>query len=457
MIAIIFLLALLVVVLIMAATGSMPSVIVTELAVISVTFAVFFLTGIYVAAALGVLGLVTSVAFATRPVHLFFGQIAWNASTNFLLVAVPLFILMGEIMLRSGVSDRLYRALNVWVGRLPGGLLHTNIVSSAVFSAVSGSSIATAATIGSVALPYFERTRYPTRFVLGSLAAGGALGNLIPPGIAFIIYALLTDTSVGKLYAAGFVAGGVIAALFVLYILIYSLAVRWRPEEVHMTWTQRLASLWEIGPIGVLMFLVLGTIYVGIATPTEAAALGVVGSLVLAATSRRLDLPMLWTAVRATARTTSMIGFITVSAFVLNFALSSIRLPQMLATSIVGLPLSPSAIIVMILAFYFVVGTFMDAFALMITTLPVVFPIITAIGYDPIWFGVVSVMLVEIGLISPPDGAVMYVLQGLRPRPGPITDVYYGVLPFVTLYLLGLGLFVAFPDLVLWLPRRLIR
>ncbi len=456
MIAIIFLVALLLVVVVMAATGSMPSVSVTELAVISVTFAVFFLTGIYVAAALGVLGLVTSVAFAIRPVHLFFGQIAWNASTNFLLVAVPLFILMGEVMLRSGVSDRLYRALNVWVGRLPGGLLHTNVVSCAVFSAVSGSSIATAATIGSVALPYFERTRYPTRFVLGSLAAGGALGNLIPPGIAFIIYALLTDTSVGKLYAGGFVAGGIVAALFVLYILIYSLVARLRFEESRVAWKQRLVSLWDIVPIAILMFLVLGTIYVGIATPTEAAALGVVGALVLAAASRRLDLPMLLAALRSTARTTSMIGFITVSAFVLNFALGSIRLPQMLATSIVELPLSPFATMTIILAFYFVVGTFMDAFALMITTLPVVFPIVTAIGYDPIWFGVVSVMLVEIGLISPPDGAVMYVLQGLRPRPGPITDVYYGVLPFLALYLAGLGLFVAFPDLVLWLPRRLI-
>jgi len=455
-IAIIFLVALLLVVVVMAATGSMPSVSVTELAVISVTFAVFFLTGIYVAAALGVLGLVTSVAFAIRPVHLFFGQIAWNASTNFLLVAVPLFILMGEVMLRSGVSDRLYRALNVWVGRLPGGLLHTNVVSCAVFSAVSGSSIATAATIGSVALPYFERTRYPTRFVLGSLAAGGALGNLIPPGIAFIIYALLTDTSVGKLYAGGFVAGGIVAALFVLYILIYSLVARLRFEESRVAWKQRLVSLWDIVPIAILMFLVLGTIYVGIATPTEAAALGVVGALVLAAASRRLDLPMLLAALRSTARTTSMIGFITVSAFVLNFALGSIRLPQMLATSIVELPLSPFATMTIILAFYFVVGTFMDAFALMITTLPVVFPIVTAIGYDPIWFGVVSVMLVEIGLISPPDGAVMYVLQGLRPRPGPITDVYYGVLPFLALYLAGLGLFVAFPDLVLWLPRRLI-
>ncbi|MDR7523476.1 MAG: TRAP transporter large permease [Armatimonadota bacterium] len=456
MIAIIFLGVLLLVVVAMAATGSMPSVSVAELVVISVTFGVFFLTGIYVAAALGALGLVTSVAFATRPVHLFFGQIAWNASTNFLLVAVPLFILMGEVMLRSGVSDRLYRALNVWVGRLPGGLLHTNVVSSAVFSAVSGSSIATAATIGSVALPYFERTAYPPRAVLGSLAAGGALGNLIPPGIAFIIYALLTETSVGKLYAAGFVAGGIVSALFVLYILIHGLAARWRPQEGLVRWAERLTSLGDIAPIAFLMFLVLGTIYVGIATPTEAAALGVVGALVLATAGRRLTLSMLVAAMRATARTTSMIGFITVSAFVLNFALSSIRLPQMLASSVVGLPLAPAAVMGVILALYFVVGTFMDAFALMITTLPVVFPIVTAIGYDPIWFGVVSVMLVEIGLISPPDGAVMYVLQGLRPRPGPITDVYWGVLPFLLLYLAGLGLIVAFPELILWLPRRLV-
>jgi tripartite ATP-independent transporter DctM subunit len=352
MITIAFLVLLMLIALFLAATGVGSTAGVTQLALLALVFVVFFLSGIYVAAALGLLGLLADVSFSSRPIHPFIGQVIWNASINFVLVAVPLFLLMGEILLRSGLSDRLYRALNIWFGRLPGGLLHTNIVSCSLFSAVSGSSVATAATIGAVALPYFDHTPYSPRLVLGSLAAGGALGNLIPPGITFIVYGLLTDTSVGKLYAGGFVAGFLVAALFMLFIFVYSLLSAAHELAPAVSWRVRGASLLDLLPTMVLIFLVLGTIYAGVATPTEAAALGVVGAIGLAVFSRRLTLPMLHASVCATARTTSMIGLIILGAFAFNFVLSRLRLPQMLATMVADLPLPPWVIMSIIIRHY---------------------------------------------------------------------------------------------------------
>jgi C4-dicarboxylate transporter DctM subunit len=457
MITIVFLVFIILIVLFLAATGAGPAVGIAELVVLALVFIVFFLSGIYVAAALGILSLLADLSFSSRPIHPFIGQVIWNASVNFVLVAVPLFLLMGEILLRAGLSDQLYRALNAWFGSLPGGLLHTNIVSCSVFSAVSGSSVATAATIGAVALPYFDQTNYSPKLVLGSLAAGGALGNLIPPGITFIIYGLLTDTSVGKLYAAGFAAGFIVAALFMLFIFAYSLATKSHDAAPAVPWDKRLKSLLDLIPTMLLICLVLGTIYAGVATPTEAAALGVVGAVVLAVLGGRFTLPMLHASVLATARTTGMIGLIIMSAFALNFVLSRLGLPQKLATLVAGLALPPWSIMSIIIVFYIALGTFMEGFSMMITTLPVVFPIVTALGYDPVWFGVILTMLVEVALISPPDGMVMYVLQGMRTRPGPITDVFTGVMPFLGIYLVSVLILMAFPRLVLWLPALMVR
>lgn len=453
MIAMAFLLVLMVVVGFFAAGGGAGPL--AGLALLSGVFLVFFCAGIYVAAALGVLGLAAGFVFSDRPLYLFVGEAVWIPSVNFVLVAVPLFILMGEILLRAGLSDRLYRALNLWFRRLPGGLLHTNILSCAVFSAIAGSSVATAATIGSVALPYFQKTRYSERMVLGSLAAGGALGNLIPPGITFIVYGLLTETSVGKLYLAAFIPGAMVAGLFMLFVLAYGLVYPLPRDESEtpVTLGALLRSVVDLVPTGALIVLVLGTIYLGVATPTESAALGVVGALLFAALDRRLTLRMVHAAAVSTARTTSLIGLIILSAFVLNYVLSQLRLPQALAQTVSGLALPPWAIMVVIMGFYLALGTFMEGFSMIITTLPVVFPITVALGYDPVWFGVIVTMLAEIALISPPDGLVMYVLQGMRLTPGPITDVFAGVMPFVLVYLLGLGILMVFPGIALWLPQ----
>lgn len=422
-----------------------------ELMMLGGLFALFFGMGIHVGAALGVLGLLVGVAYSDRPFWLFLGQTVWSPSSSFVLVAVPLFLLMGEVLLRAGLSEKLYRALNLWLNRLPGGLLHTNIAASGVFSAISGSSVATAATMGSVALPFFQGRGYDPRMVLGSLAAGGALGNLIPPGITFIIYGLITETSVGALYLAA-------VGPSVLVVLLFTAVILWRAKAAPRATApvplrDKLRALVDLLPTLALILLVLGTIYGGLATPTESAALGVVGALVFAALDRRLSLRMLNQCAEATARNTALLGLILFGAYVLNYVFTALGVPQALAALVSGLPLPPWGIMLLIIGFYLALGTFMEGFSMIVTTIPVVFPVVTALGYDPVWFGVVVVMLVEIALISPPDGTVLYVLQGMRRDGGPITDVFAGVLPFMAVYILAIILLMLAPEVALWLPR----
>jgi tripartite ATP-independent transporter DctM subunit len=417
-------------------------------------FLVFFGSGVYIAVVLGSLALLSGFIFSDRPFWLFIGQVVWAPSSSFVLVAVPLFLLMGEILLRSGLSAQLYRALNVWLRRWPGGLLHTNIASCAVFSAISGSSVATAATMGSVALPYFEKTAYNQRMVFGSLAAGGALGNLIPPGITFIIYGLMTETSVGKMYIAAIVPSVLVCLLFFAVIFLHGLRQPSKDMPPAATAQERWQSLVDLLPTSLLILIVLGTIYGGLATPTEAAALGVVAAIVFALLAGKLSFRLLHESAEATARNTSMLGLILFGAYMLNYIMTQLRVPQAMAEMVSTLPLPPWAIMLVIIGFYLSLGTFMEGFSMIITTIPVIFPIVKALGYDPIWFGVIVTMLIEIAMISPPDGTVMYVLQGMRPTPGPITDVFQGVMPFVGVYMLAVLILLLFPGLALVLVPR---
>ncbi len=418
--------------------------------VVLAVFCGFFAAGIYIGAALGVLGLLAGFAFSDRPFWTFLGQTVWGPSSNFVLVSVPLFLLMGEILLRAGLSERLYRALNVWLDRMPGGLLHTNVVASGVFSAISGSSVATAAAMGNVAMPFFQGRGYDPRMVLGSLAAGGALGNLIPPGITFIIYALITETSVGALYLAAVGPSLLVMAFFIGVILLKRGAAP--PPGPPIPLGEKLRALVGLIPTLVLIFVVLGTIYAGLATPTESAALGVVASLVIAAIEGRFSFRMLHQSAEATARNTAMIGLILMGAYVLNYVITLLGVPQMMAQAVGALPLPPWAIMLLIIGFYLALGTFMEGFSMIITTIPVIFPVVMALGYDPIWFGVVVTMLVEIALISPPDGTVLYVLQGMRRDGGQIGEVFSGVLPFVAVYILAIVVLMLVPGIALWLP-----
>jgi tripartite ATP-independent transporter DctM subunit len=454
-IAILFLLVIVALTIVLALTGAGPGhVLIWESLLLVALFCLFFGAGIYVAGALGVLGLIIGFAFSDRPFWMFLGQTVWSPSSSFVLVAVPLFLLMGEVLLRAGLSERLYRALNVWLDRLPGGLLHTNIAACGVFSAISGSSVATAATMGSVALPFFHGTRYDPKMVLGSLAAGGALGNLIPPGITFIIYALITETSVSALYLAAVGPSILVVALFILVILFKArTAAPIDKTKPTIPFREKLKSLIDLMPTAILILVVLGTIYGGLATATESAALGVIGSMIFAAIEGKLSWRMLNASAEATARNTAMIGAILFGAYVLNFVFVSLGVPQQLAALVAAMPLPPWGVMLLIIGFYLALGTFMEGFSMVITTLPVVYPVILSLGYDPIWFGVIVTMLVEIALISPPDGTVLYVLQGMRKDNGPITDLFAGVMPFMFVYMLALLILMWFPQIALWLPR----
>jgi C4-dicarboxylate transporter, DctM subunit len=453
MIAIVFLLVMLAVAIFAASQGA-AALPIGEIMMLVGLFLVFFGSGVYIAVVLGALALLSGFMFSERPFWLFLGQVIWAPSSSFVLVAVPLFLLMGEILLRSGLSEQLYRALNIWMRRWPGGLLHTNIASCAVFSAISGSSVATAATMGSVALPYFEKKDYDQRMVLGSLAAGGALGNLIPPGITFIVYGLMTETSVGKMYIAAIVPSLLVCMLFFAVIFIHGLRQPNKEALPTITAKERWQSLVDLMPTTLLILIVLGTIYGGIATPTEAAALGVVASLVFALVARKLSFKLLNESAEATARNTAMLGLILFGAYMLNFIMTQLRVPQTLAEIVSALSLPAWAIMLVIIGFYLALGTFMEGFSMIITTIPVVFPVVKSLGYDPIWFGVIVTMLIEIAMISPPDGTVMYVLQGMRRTPGPITDVFSGVLPFVGVYMLAVLILLLFPGLALVLVPR---
>jgi C4-dicarboxylate transporter DctM subunit len=431
------------------------------LGVATVVMLAAFLAGLHVASSLGLLGLSLLSVFGDRPLWDLVGLIAWNTNTSFVLVAIPLFLLMGELLLRSGESDRLYRVLAHWLSPIPGGLLHSNIAACATFSAISGSSVATAATIGSVALPAFRTRGYNERLVLGSLAGGGALGNLIPPGIAFIVYGVLMEVSIGRLYIAGIVPGILVSLLFMIFIFIVAL-VRppWAPREPAAPWPVMLRGLLDMLPTVVLVFLVLGTIYLGVATPTESAAFGVSGAFVLALIDRRLTATMLRSVFLSTARSTAVVMLILTGAFVLNSTFAILGIPFAISKAVADMHLTPLATIGMLVVLYLILGTFMDGFAMMVTTIPVILPMLKAQNIDLVWFGVIAVMLTEAALISPPEGLNLYVIQAFR-RPGEagvkgtIMDVYLGVTPFFLLMMLGIAFVIAFPQLAVWLPNTM--
>ena len=406
-----------------------------------------------IAAVLGVLALALGQLFSVMPLHLALGDVMWENSIEFLLIAIPLFILMGEILLRSGIAERMYGALAQWLSWLPGGLMHSNVGSCALFAATSGSSVATAATIGTVALPEVDRHRYDERLFVGTLAAGGTLGILIPPSINLIIYGLLTDTSVPQLYLAGFIPGLLLAVLFMVTVVVACTLRRgWGGTPIETSWTLRLKGLLHLLPPLGIFLVVVGSIYAGLATPTEAASLGVVASLGLAAFTRSLDLEMLRRAVEGTMRTTAMVMLIILSAIFLNFVLAAIGLTQALSQFVLDLGLTPMQTLLAVIAFYLVLGCFMETLSMLLTTTPLIVPIIVGLGFDPVWFGILMMVMLETALITPPIGVNLYVVQGVRGR-GSMNDVITGTLPFVATMFVMIALLVIFPELALWLPQ----
>lgn len=406
-----------------------------------------------VAAALGVLGLVLDPLFSMLPLSRAMGELAWSSSNEFLLVAIPMFIMLGEILLRAGFAERMYGAMALWLSWLPGGLMHANIGASTLFAATSGSSVATAATVGTVSVPQIKRYGYNEPLFLGSIAAGGTLGILIPPSINLVIYGVLTNSSVPKLYLAGIIPGLMLAGLFMLVVIVACVVKpSWGGQPVKASWGERFRSLQHLLPPLGIFFLVVGSIYAGLATPTEAAALGVVGALVLAAFSRKLSIRMLRDALEGTMKATAMIMLIVIAAGFLNFVMSATGLTDTLTKTISGLGLSPAMMILVVVLFYVVLGCFMETLSMMIVTIPIVAPVMIALGFDPIWLGILIILMVETALITPPVGMNLFVVHSIR-KSGSMNAVIVGSLPFVGALFLMVALLAVFPDIALWLPR----
>ncbi len=412
--------------------------------------------GLHVAVALFLVSALGAWAYLGAPALMGFGESLWSALNDFIITAIPLFVLMGELLLRSGVTEKMYRSLSDWLAHMPGGLLHSNIGASAVFAAISGSSVATAATIGTVALPAMAKRKYDERWVVGSIAAGGTLGILIPPSINMIIYGAITNTSIGRLFMAGVVPGLALTALFMMIIIIAAVL---RPaiageREIAAPLGARLRRLSELVPPVVVFAIVMGGIYLGWATATEAAALGVLASLGVAAFTRHLSIAMLHECFLATARTTAMILLIVSAAFFLAFVIGTLGIPQALTQLVAAIGTSPYLTIWILVLFYLILGCFLETLSMMISTIPVVVPLVVSLGFDPVWFGIFLVLMCELSLVTPPVGMNLYVVQAVRRR-GSISEVISGSLPFIVMMMVMTALLIYFPQLALWLPNRM--
>jgi tripartite ATP-independent transporter DctM subunit len=380
----------------------------------------------------------------------------WGTLNNFLLVAIPLFVFMGEILVRGGVTQRMYNALADWLNPLPWGLLHTNIAASTIFASISGSSVATAATIGTVAFPTFRAQNYKESWVAGTVASGATLGILIPPSINLIIYGAITNTSIGKLFTAGILPGLMLAAMFMLTIIVWcSFDHSIAGKRVGLApWAVRRARLKDLVPPLFIFVLVMGSIYAGFATPTEAAAVGAVAALILVGAQGGLNLLMLKESLLSTVQTTAMTLLILIAAFYLNFVLGVLGVPGQVSQFVATFDVAPWIMMLILVALYVILGCFLDALAMMVATIPIVLPIVTFLGYDPVWFGIFLVLMCELALITPPVGMNLYIVQSVRGR-GSIGTVIAGVLPFLACILLMVALIAAFPGIVGWLPSLL--
>jgi tripartite ATP-independent transporter DctM subunit len=413
-----------------------------------------FLLGLPIAVVMSMVGIVGGVAFFGWPFLESTGAVVWSVQNEYMLTAIPLFILLGELLLRSGIADRMYIAISAWLGRLPGGLVHTNIGCCALFAATSGSSVATAATIGTVALPSLHARKYSMRQSLGSLAAGGTLGILIPPSVNMLIYGSLTNNSIGKLFMAGLLPGILLSLLFMGYILVTNLGADGMREE-KMPLQEKLRLSVHLIPPFIIFGIVMGSIYAGIATATESAALGVCVALIFAWRSGRFDMEFIKNCFLQTGRITGMILLIITAAFVLNLVISLSGVVDDLTQWVTSLGLSATGLLLVLVVFYLCLGMFMDVLSMQVVTIPITYPIVTAMGVDPIWFGVFIVLMCELGMITPPVGMNLFVVQSVRKDGGNISDVMWGVLPFAAMMLGFVLLLMVFPEVATWLPNSM--
>ncbi|WP_319518538.1 TRAP transporter large permease [uncultured Martelella sp.] len=382
------------------------------------------------------------------------GLVSWGAANSFTLAAIPLFVLMAEILLGSGLAARLYNGVAPFMRRLPGGLLHTNIVGSGIFAAISGGSAPTAAAMSTVALPELGRRGYNRRLVAGSLAAGGTLGILIPPSITMIIYATFTETSIARLFAAGLVPGIVLAALYMVFIMIRalrnpSLAPR---VETKATPGELVRAGLDILPFLLLILIVLGSIYGGFATPTEAGAVGTVGAILIAGIYRKLSVDLLRRALVRTAVMSGNILFVVFTSMIFAYATALSGVGEDLVAKLESADVSRVAFLLIIMVVFAILGCFMEGLGMIAIIVPVIFPALLALNIDPVWFGVFVVILVELGQLTPPLGVILFVVASSS-REVSVEDVIMGTIPFFAIILLFMLLMIGFPQIALFLPE----
>ncbi len=426
-----------------------------EIAIVTLLLFVALLAGsIWIGLSLFATGYVLLSVFKPNiPMEIFSSGVIWGSVIPTPLLSLPLFILMSEVLVTAGLGRSLFSGLAPWLGRLPGGLLHVNVVGSTLFAAVSGSSAATTAIVGKFSLPELQARGYDRRLAMGSLAGAGTLGFLIPPSIIMIIYGVIAEQSILELFVAGVIPGLSLAALYMAYIAAHQILTGSQPKQDRAGWAERLRGLRDIGPVAGLILAIMGSLYLGLASVTELAAIGVLGALIISALMGRFSLAALVRAGRRAVRTSAMIGLIVIGAALLNSAFGFLGIPKSIAGQIAALGLSPFTLIVVLLAFYALLGMFLDGTSIIVMTLPITLPLVTAAGYDPIWFGIFVVVAVEISQITPPVGFNLFVIQSQTGES--IGAIASAALPFFFL-LLGFALVLAiFPQLALWLPGTL--
>jgi len=428
------------------------------LTIFFISVLLFFLgSGIWVALSMIGVSAIGMMLFTSRPVGDAMATTIWGTSSSWTLTALPLFVWMGEILFRTRLSENLFKGLSPWMQKLPGGLIHVNVVGCALFAAISGSSAATVATVGKMSIPELRKRKYPEKILLGSLAGSGTLGLLIPPSIILIIYGVAVQESIAKLFIAGILPGIMIALIFMSYVIFWSLINKKEMPKVIEEYSifEKIKRSKQLLPVIFLISAVIGSIYTGIATATEAASLGVVGALILSYFQKSLTLETFKTSLLGATKTSCMIAFILAGSTFLSLAMGFTGLPRNLAMWIQNMDLSPYVLIFVLMIFYIILGMFLDGISAVVLTMAIIEPMIRQAGFDMIWFGIFLVIVVEMAQITPPVGFNLFVLQGMANK-----DMGYiarSAFPLFLLMVLAVILVVIFPEIALWLPEQMIK
>ena len=418
---------------------------------------IFLGSGIWVALSMIGVSAIGMMLFTSRPVGDAMATTIWGTSSSWTLTALPLFVWMGEILFRTKLSENLFKGLSPWMQKLPGGLIHVNVVGCALFAAISGSSAATVATVGKMSIPELRKRKYPEKILLGSLAGSGTLGLLIPPSIILIIYGVAVQESIAKLFIAGIIPGIMIALIFMSYVIIWSLINKKEMPKIleEYSFFEKLKRSKQLLPVILLISAVIGSIYSGIATATEAASLGVVGALVLSFFQKSLNMNTFKSSLMGATKTSCMIAFILAGSTFLSLAMGFTGLPRNLAIWIESMNLSPYVLIFVLMVFYIILGMFLDGISAVVLTMAIIEPMIRQAGFDMIWFGIFLVIVVEMAQITPPVGFNLFVLQGMANK-----DMGYiarSAFPLFLLMVLAVILVVIFPEIALWMPEQMVK